>query len=190
MLDGAMIVWFTLTGLSVVFVVWDSLFNGVTSWVQRTAWILVTIYTGPVGAFLYLVSCRRPLPGTHDAFTAATWKQALNSEMHCLAGDATGIAVAAAIVPVFDLANGWDATVEYLAGFVSGQNLFVDFGYLASVGLMATGTGPDRDWHEWTHRALHDAQAADGSIAAGDAARTLRDTALAAMLVTAKQAPR
>lgn len=124
MLDGAMIVWFTLTGFSVVFVVWDSLFNGVTSWVQRIAWILVTFYTGPVGAFFYLLSCRRPLPGTHDAFTVATWKQSLNSEVHCLAGDATGIVVAASIVPVFGLANGWDATIEYLAGFVSGLFIF------------------------------------------------------------------
>ncbi len=124
MLDGAMIVWFALTALSLVFVIWDSLTNGVTSWVQRIAWILVTAYTGPVGAFFYLLACRRPVPGTHDAFTAATWKQALNSEMHCLAGDATGIVVAASIVPVFGLANGWDATIEYLAGFVSGLFIF------------------------------------------------------------------
>jgi hypothetical protein len=47
MLQGAMLVWFILTGASVAFVVWDSLFNGVTSWVQRLAWILVTVYTGP-----------------------------------------------------------------------------------------------------------------------------------------------
>ncbi len=124
MLDGAMIVWFTLAFLSVLFVIWDSLFNGVTSWVQRVAWILVTLYTGPVGAFLYLIACRRPLPGTHDAFTAPTWKQSLNSEMHCLAGDATGIMIAASIVPAFGLANGWDATIEYLAGFVTGLFVF------------------------------------------------------------------
>jgi hypothetical protein len=124
MLDGAMLVWFALTIASVVFVVWDSVVNGVTSWVQRIAWILVTTYTGPVGLFFYLLACRRPLPGTHDAFTTATWKQALNSEMHCLAGDATGIVVAASILPVFGLSNGWDATVEYLAAFVSGLFIF------------------------------------------------------------------
>jgi hypothetical protein len=124
MLDGAMIVWFALTAGSVIFVVGDSAFNGVTSWVQRTAWILVTAYTGPVGLFFYLLACRRPLPGTHDAFTSATWKQSLNSEMHCLAGDATGIVVAASILPVFGLTNGWDATVEYLAAFVSGLFIF------------------------------------------------------------------
>ena len=124
MLDGAMIVWFGLTICSVIFVVADSVFNGVTSWVQRTAWILVTAYTGPVGLVFYLLACRRPLPGTHDAFTSATWKQALNSEMHCLAGDATGIVVAASILPVFGLTNGWDATVEYVAAFVSGLFIF------------------------------------------------------------------
>jgi len=124
MLQGAMLVWFFLTGGSVVFVVWDSVTNGVTSWVQRTAWILVTLYTGPVGLFMYLLACRRPFPGGHDRFTAATWKQGLNSEMHCLAGDATGIIVAASIVPVFGLANGWDLVIEYSAGFVSGLFIF------------------------------------------------------------------
>lgn len=124
MLDGAMLIWFTLTFFSVVFVVWDSLFNGVTSWVQRAAWILVTLYTGPVGAFMYVLACRRPFPGGHNRYTATTWKQALNSEMHCLAGDATGIIIAASIVPVFHLANGWDLLIEYSAGFISGLFIF------------------------------------------------------------------
>lgn len=106
MLEGAMLVWFALSALSVLFVVWDSVINGVTSWVQRLAWVLVTVYTGPVGAFFYLLACRRPFPGGHDRYTAAAWKQGLNSEMHCLAGDATGIVVAAAIVPLFGLGNG------------------------------------------------------------------------------------
>ncbi|MEO1224398.1 MAG: DUF4396 domain-containing protein [Pseudomonadota bacterium] len=124
MLAGALIVWFVLTGLSVLFVVYDSVTNGVTSWVQRAAWILVTIYTGPIGAFAYLLTCRRPFPGGHDAFTRPTWKQAMNSEMHCVAGDATGIMIAAAIVPVFGLANGWDAVLEYVAGFAVGLFIF------------------------------------------------------------------
>ncbi len=124
MIDGAMLVWFILTAGCTMFIIWDSLTNGVTSWVQRAAWILVTAYTGPVGAFLYLLVCRRPFPGGHDRFTEPTWKQGLNSEMHCLAGDATGIIVAASIVPAFALSNGWDVTIEYLAGFVSGLFIF------------------------------------------------------------------
>jgi hypothetical protein len=124
MLEGAMLVWFILTGFSAVFVLWDSVFNGVTSWVQRIAWILVTLYTGPVGAFMYLLGCRRPFPGGHDRFTDKTWKQGLNSEMHCLAGDATGIIIAAIIVPALALANGWDLVIEYTAGFISGLLIF------------------------------------------------------------------
>jgi hypothetical protein len=124
MLEGAMLVWFVLTAFSLAFVVWDSWTNGVTSWVQRLAWILVTFYTGPVGAFFYLLACRRPFAGGHDAYTRATWKQGVNSEMHCLAGDATGIVIAAAIVPVLGLSNGWDALLEYLAGFACGLFVF------------------------------------------------------------------
>ncbi len=124
MLEGAMLVWFTLTALSVAFILWDSITNGVTSWVQRLAWTLVGAYTGPVGLVLYLLACRRPFPGGHDRYTAPTWKQGLNSEMHCLAGDATGIVIAASIVPAFALANGWDALIEYAAGFVSGLFVF------------------------------------------------------------------
>ncbi len=124
MLEGAMLVWFSLTILSLAFVVWDSITNGVTSWVQRLAWILVTAYAGPVGLFLYLLACRRPFPGGHDRYTSAVWKQAVNSEMHCLAGDATGIMIAASIVPLFGLANGWDAVIEYSAGFLVGLFIF------------------------------------------------------------------
>lgn len=124
MLDGAMTLWFALTACSVAFVVWDSLTNGVTSWVQRVAWILVTFYTGPVGLFFYLMTCRRPFEGGHDRFTAATWKQSVNSEMHCLAGDATGIILAAIVVSTLGLTNGWDATFEYIAGFVCGLFIF------------------------------------------------------------------
>ncbi|MCP4328578.1 MAG: DUF4396 domain-containing protein [Alphaproteobacteria bacterium] len=124
MLGGAMLVWFGLTAASLIFVIWDSVTNGVTSWVQRLAWILVTAYTGPVGAFFYLLGCRRPFPGGHDRFTKPIWKQSLNSEMHCLAGDATGILLAASVVPALGLSNGWDAIVEYLAGFVCGLFVF------------------------------------------------------------------
>ncbi|BBM00201.1 DUF4396 domain-containing protein [Microbulbifer sp. GL-2] len=124
MLNGAMLVWFIFAAISVIFVVWDSITNAPTSWVQRMAWILVVVYTGVVGLILYLLTCRRPFPGAHDAFTRATWKQSVNSEMHCLAGDATGIVIAASIVPIFGLTNGWDATIEYIAGFICGLFIF------------------------------------------------------------------
>jgi hypothetical protein len=132
MLEGVILLWFVLTAGAVAFVVWDSVTNTPTSWVQQLAWILVTIYTGPIGAFVYLLACRSPGRGLHDVFTRALWKQGVNSEMHCLAGDATGIVIAAAIVPAFRLPNGIDLVIEYASAFVVG--LFV-FQALMMVGM-------------------------------------------------------
>ena len=94
-MDGVIALWFLLSFLSFAFVLFDCVTNSPVSWVQKLAWLLVTLYTGPVGLFFYFLSCRRPAPGMHDLFTRATWKQALNSEIHCLAGDATGVLIAA-----------------------------------------------------------------------------------------------
>lgn len=124
MIDGVIVLWFLLTFLSLAFVLFDCLTNSPVSWVQKLAWLLVTLYTGPVGLFFYLLSCRRPLPGTHDLFTQATWKQGLNSEMHCLAGDATGVLIAASLTTTLALPNGVDLLVEYVAGFVCGLFIF------------------------------------------------------------------
>ena len=86
--------------------------------------ILVTIYTGPIGLFVYLLACRSPGRGLHDVFTRALWKQGVNSEMHCLAGDATGIVIVAAIVPTFGLPNGIDLMIEYVSAFIVGLLVF------------------------------------------------------------------
>ena len=124
MMDGVVALWFLLSLLSLAFVLFDCVTNSPVSWVQKVAWLLVTLYTGPVGLFCYLLSCRRPAPGTHDLFTRATWKQALNSEVHCLAGDATGVLIAASLTTTLALANGVDLLVEYVAGFVCGLFIF------------------------------------------------------------------
>lgn len=119
-----MLVWFTLTGLSLLLLITDLVFNSPVSWVQKLAWFLVVCYTGPVGLVAYLYACRRPFEGGHDAATRAWWKQGINSEVHCLAGDATGIIIAASIVPIFALNNGWDILMEYAAGFICGLFIF------------------------------------------------------------------
>ena len=117
-------IWFLLVGLSLLYVLYDALFRLPVSWVQKLAWILVVAYTGPVGLLIYVLSCRSPGPGRHDAYTRATWKQSVNSEMHCLAGDATGIFLAAAIVPVFGFPNGIDLVIEYVTAYGVGLFLF------------------------------------------------------------------
>ena len=121
---GILLLWYVLVTGSLIFAIYDSITNTPVSWVQKLAWILVIFYTGPVGLFLYLLACRSPGPGMHDAFTSTHWKQAVNSEMHCLAGDATGIVLAAIVVSFFILPNGVDVTVEYISAFLCGLLIF------------------------------------------------------------------
>ena len=124
MLNGILILWFTLTLLSFLWIVYDLITNTPEAGVMKLAWALVVIYTGPVGLFFYLTSCREPLPMTHEEFIKPLWKQALGSEIHCLAGDATGIIVAAAIIAPFKIGVGLEVVIEYLAGFLFGLFIF------------------------------------------------------------------
>lgn len=133
-IQGALTVWYLLTACSLVFLIWDSSTNTPAGRVMKLAWVLVVVYTGPVGLFLYLLSCRQPLPGTHDAFIAAHWKQATGSLLHCVAGDATGIIVSAVIVYHFGLPNGIDLIIEYLSAFVVGLFVFQALFMLAMYG--------------------------------------------------------
>jgi hypothetical protein len=60
-----MFLWFLLTGLSVLFVAID-IRSTLESSVLKWGFILLTAYTGPLGAFLYVLGCREPLPGLHE----------------------------------------------------------------------------------------------------------------------------
>ncbi len=88
MLTGILVAWALLTLLSLVFVVYDLKKNTPEAGVMKVGWVLVVLYTGPVGLFFYFMTCREPMPGTHEKFIDSLWKQATGSEVHCLAGDA------------------------------------------------------------------------------------------------------
>jgi len=123
-INGILALWFLLTAGSVLFVIYDVSTNTPATWVMKLAWILLMFYTGPIGLFVYLLACRQPMPGTHTEFIKPDWKQAVGSLMHCVAGDATGIIIAASLVYAFGLPNGIDLILEYLAAFVVGLLLF------------------------------------------------------------------
>src|SRR5271170_7716455 len=91
-----MLLWFLLTAAAVVFVAID-IRHTPESPVLKWGFILLTAYTGPLGPFLYVLGCREPLPGLHEQYVAARWRQVLGSTMHCVAGDGIGIVVGAAI---------------------------------------------------------------------------------------------
>ncbi len=102
-IDVVLLVWFTLTAFSVIYVAYDAITNNPEMKVMKWGWVLVTLYLGPIGLFLYIMSCKEPAPGTHEEFVNPLWKQSLGSTIHCVAGDATGIIVAAAITAAFGL---------------------------------------------------------------------------------------
>jgi hypothetical protein len=124
MIPGIILLWFILTALSALYVAYDLLTNTPAMGVMKPGWVLVVLYTGPIGLFVYLLSCREPLPGTHERFIAPLWKQAVGSTIHCLAGDATGIILAAVITSWFELPRALDIIIEYAAGFTFGLFIF------------------------------------------------------------------
>lgn len=123
-LDGVMSLWFVLTVASAIYLIWDQLVNTPSMKVMAFAWFLVILYTGPIGLFFYFLSCRQPLPGMHDAFIKAHWKQALGSEIHCVAGDATGIIISAFFMSFFAIPNGLETIIEYLFAYIFGLLIF------------------------------------------------------------------
>jgi hypothetical protein len=123
MLDGVMLMWFLLTALSLLFVIID-IRTTPASPVLKWGFVLLTAYTGPLGAFLYVLGCREPLPGLHERYVATRWRQVLGSAMHCVAGDGVGILTGAVIASVFHLTKVTDVALEYVLGFGFGWSIF------------------------------------------------------------------
>src|SRR5262249_22993438 len=92
--------------------------------VLKWGFVLLTAYTGVVGAFLYVLGCREPLPGLHEQYVAARWRQVLGSTMHCVAGDGVGILVGAMLASLLGLAGLGEVVVEYVLGFAVGWTIF------------------------------------------------------------------
>ncbi|MBI1220758.1 MAG: DUF4396 domain-containing protein [Rhodobacteraceae bacterium] len=123
MLNGVMLLWFLLTAASALFVALD-IISTPESPVLKWGFILLTAYTGPIGAFLYVLGCREPLPGLHERYVAARWRQVLGSTMHCVAGDGIGILAGAVIASFLTLPHLADVALEYLLGFGFGWSIF------------------------------------------------------------------
>ena len=123
MLSGVMLLWFILAGLATLFVAID-IRKTPTSPVMKWAFVLISAYTGVIGAFLYVLGCREPLPGMHEQYVASRWRQTLGSTMHCVAGDGLGILVGAVIGATVHLSRLWEISLEYALGFGFGWTIF------------------------------------------------------------------
>jgi Domain of unknown function (DUF4396) len=123
MLAGVILLWFVLTAMALLFVAID-IRTTPESPVLKWGFVLVTAYTGVFGAFLYVLGCREPLPGLHEQYTSARWRQTLGSTMHCVAGDGVGILVGAALAGALHLSGWWEVVLEYVLGFAFGWTIF------------------------------------------------------------------
>src|SRR6478609_4780145 len=119
MLEGVMLLWFILAALALLFVAVD-IRSTPESPVLKWGFILLTAYTGPVRAFLYVLGCREPLPGTHEQYVQACWRQVLGSTMHCVAGDGVGILAGAVLSSAFGISGLAEVALEYILGFAFG----------------------------------------------------------------------
>ena len=122
--DYFLIAWFALAAASTIYVAWDQYRNNPEPTVMKWGFILVTLYMGPLGLLLYVMADKEPRPGEHETFIAPLWKQGVGSTIHCVAGDATGIILAAVITATLGLPMWLDLIVEYAAGFAFGLFIF------------------------------------------------------------------
>lgn len=117
-------IWLILAVLSAAYVAWDQFTRNPEPKVMKWGFVLVTLYMGPIGLLLYVMADKEPHPGEHEEFVKPLWKQGVGSTIHCVAGDATGIIVAAVVTATLGLPMWIDLIVEYLAGFAFGLFIF------------------------------------------------------------------
>ena len=113
-IDLVLIVWFALALLSTTFVAYDQFTSNPEARVMKCGFVLITLYMGPLGLLLYVMADKEPSPGKHEEFIKPLWKQSVGSTIHCCAGDATGIIVAAAITALLGLPMWVDLIVGLL----------------------------------------------------------------------------
>ena len=116
--------WLVLAILSAAYVAWDQFHGNPEPPVMKWGFVLTTLYMGPIGLLLYVMADKEPRPGQHEEFIEPQWKQGVGSTVHCVAGDATGIIVAAVSVAVIGLPMWQDLIIEYVAGFLLGLLIF------------------------------------------------------------------
>jgi hypothetical protein len=123
-IDILLLVWVPLVLVSVAYVAWDATRHLPEPGVIKAAWLLTTLYLGPVGAAFYILADKEPRPGEHERYVAPMWKQALGSTLHCVSGDAAGVIIAATVTGLLGLPMWFDMTAEYVLGFAFGLFIF------------------------------------------------------------------
>jgi len=130
-IDVFLWIWFALTALSVAYVAYDQLKGGsaqkensLAMKTMRWGWVLVTLYTGVFALVIYWFLHRASARETPEQSQPSLWEQSVESTIHCVAGDATGILIAVVVMSWLRLPMGTELIAEYVAGFAVGLLLF------------------------------------------------------------------
>lgn len=123
-IDFVVYSWLIIAVLSAAYVAYDQFRNNPEAPIMKWGFVLVTLYMGPIGLLLYVMADKEPFTGTHERFIQPLWKQGVGSTVHCVAGDATGIILAAAATALLGLPMWIDIIVEYIFGFLLGLLVF------------------------------------------------------------------
>ena len=81
LIDLTLSIWFGLTALSLAYTAWDIRSTPEMS-VMKPGWLLIILFTGPIGAAVYVLSCKEPAPYAHEDFVRPLWKQGVGSTIH------------------------------------------------------------------------------------------------------------
>jgi len=133
-IDFVVYAWLAIAILSAFYVAYDQFRNNPEAQVMKWGFVLVTLYMGPIGLLLYVMADKEPAAGTHERFIQPLWKQGVGSTVHCVAGDATGIILAAAVTALVGFPMWIDVIVEYVFGFLLGLLVFQSFFMRAIMG--------------------------------------------------------
>lgn len=127
-IDVVLWVWFALTALAVSYVAYDQFKAGpaqkessLAMQAMRWGWVLITLYTGIFALIAYWFLHRA---SAGEALEPPLWKQTVESTIHCVAGDATGILFATVVTVLLGLPMSLEVTIEYAAGFAVGLFVF------------------------------------------------------------------
>jgi hypothetical protein len=86
--------------------------------------VVVTAYSGQIGALLNVLSRREPLPNSHSEYVRARWRQVVDSTMHCVAGAGLGILFVAAVTSRPGRPTWADLLAQHAVGFLFGWTIF------------------------------------------------------------------
>ncbi len=121
-------VWFALAALAVAYVAYDQfkarpepMENSLAMKTMRWGWVLITLYTGIFAFIAYWFLHRAP---AGEALEPPVWIQTVESTIHCVAGDATGILFATVVTILLRLPMSQEVMIEYAAGFAVGLFVF------------------------------------------------------------------